>query len=569
MKLDVCKIASAAITVSLAASTHGIAQGSSSIVSGPVKHVLLLSIDGMHAVDYLNCSQGVNGVNGGEPYCPNMAALGQTGVNYVGASTSKPSDSFPGLMTLVTGATPKSMGVYYDVAYDRALDAPTITTGNGVAGGPCTAFGLPTGTTTEYEEGIDLDKTKLNGGAPGAALTDGGVASIDPKKLPRDPAAGCAPVYPWNFVRTNTVYNLIHAAGGYTAWVDKHPAYSSIGGPGGVSINDFYSPEINSTVIALPGVKTSEGVSCAAIRDTGADLTSWTNSFQNIQCYDQLKVNAILNQIHGKTHLGTAAAPVPTLFGMNFQVVSVGQKLIETSVGSGGYTNAAGVPSAELLKEIEYTDAAVGDMVNALKDTGSYDNTLIIVTAKHGQSPIDPALYKRNGTITPATLLQSELPFSESPANPTGIGPTEDDLSMLWLTKGSNVSAAVKTLEDNAAAIGLGQIFYGPSLALNYNVGGLQPGQDSRTPDIIVTPNVGVTYSNSTKKQAEHGGFSHDDTNVMLLLANPLLVPRTLAVPITTAQVAPTILTALGLDPNALQGVQQEGTAILPGLIVK
>ncbi len=569
MKFDIRKIATAVLAISFAASTHGMAQGAPKPGSGPVKHVLLLSIDGMHAVDYLNCSQGINGVNGGEPYCPNLAALGQTAVNYVAASTSKPSDSFPGLMTLVTGATPKSMGIYYDVAYDRALDAPTITTGNGVAGGPCTAFGIPTGTTTEYEEGIDLDQTKLNGGAPGAGLTDGGVASIDPKKLPRDPAAGCAPVYPWNFVRTNTVYNLVHAAGGYTAWVDKHPSYSSIGGPGGASINDYYSPEINSAVIALPGVKTSEGVSCGTIRDTGADLTSWTNSFQNIQCYDQLKVNAVLNQINGKTHLGTAAAPVPTLFGMNFQVVSVAQKLIETSVGAGGYTNAEGVPSTELLKEIEYTDAAIGDMVNALKDTGNYNNTLIIVTAKHGQSPIDPALYKRNGTITPATLLESELPLSESPANPTGIGSTEDDISLLWLKKGASVTTAVKTLEDNAAEIGLGQIFYGPSLALNYNVGGLQPGQDSRTPDIIVTPNVGVTYSNSKKKQAEHGGFSHDDTNVMLLLANPLLVARTLAVPTTTAQVAPTILTALGLDPNGLDGVQQEGTAILPGLIVK
>jgi hypothetical protein len=42
--------------------------------------------------------------------------------------------------------------------------------------------------------------------------------------------------------------------------------------------------------------------------------------------------------------------------------------------------------------------------------------------------------------------------------------------------------------------IGLGEIYYGPSLALNYNVGGLGPGQDPRTPDIIVTPNIGVTY---------------------------------------------------------------------------
>ena len=322
-------------------------------------------------------------------------------------------------------------------------------------------------------------------------------------------------------------------------------------------------------MVGLPGVKTSEGASCAAIRDTAGDLTAWTNSFDNIQCYDQLKVNAIVNQIHGKTHLGASAAPVPAIFGMNFQAVSVGQKLIEGSVGTGGYKNAAAVPSAELLKEIEYVDASIGDMVNALKDTGNYDSTLILVTAKHGQSPIDPSLYKPNGTVTPATLLESELPFSESPANPTGIGPTEDDVSLLWLKNGANVANAVTTLETNAAAIGLGQIFYGPTLSLNYGVPGLEPGQDPRTPDIIVTPNVGVTYSNSKAKQAEHGGFSHDDTNVVLLLEHPGLTAKTVSAPVTTSQVAPTILTALGLDRNALQAVGAEGTGILPGLPVE
>jgi hypothetical protein len=38
------------------------------------------------------------------------------------------------------------------------------------------------------------------------------------------------PVYPWNFVRTNTIFGV--AAGGYTAWTDKHPSYSSVAGPG-------------------------------------------------------------------------------------------------------------------------------------------------------------------------------------------------------------------------------------------------------------------------------------------------------------------------------------------------
>ncbi len=558
--------ASAALVTTFAASTQALAQNAKG-VSGPVQHVLLLSVDGMHAIDFYNCSRGVKGVNGGEPYCPNLAALGQTGVNYVAATTSKPSDSFPGLMTLVSGSTPKTMGVYYDVAYDRSLDPPAVTTGNGLAAGPCIPYGVPGGTTTEYEEGIDIDQTKLNGGAPGASLTDGGIASINPQRLVRDPAAGCAPVYPWNFTRTNTIFGVIHAAGGYTAWADKHPSYSSIGGPGGGNVDDYYSPEINSKVVALPGVTTSEGTSCASVRDT-ANTSSWTNSFENIQCNDQLKVNAILNQIAGKTHTG-AAAKVPVLFGMNFQAVSVGQKLIEADAGTGGYKDATGAPAPELLKEIKYVDAAIGDMVAALKDSGNYRDTLIIVTAKHGQSPVDPSLYKANGTTTPATLLASELPLSESPANPTGIGPTEDDLSLLWLKKGANVGSAVDTLEQNAAGIGLGEIFYGPTVALNYNVPGTGPGQDPRTPDIIVTPNVGVTYSNSTKKHAEHGGFSHDDTNVLLLVSNPDLPQGTVSAPTATAQVAPTILKAIGLDPRALQGVEEEGTAVLPGLALK
>ena len=82
---------------------------------GRIRHVLLISIDGMHAVDYLNCASGISGVNGGDPYCSALAALGQTGVNYLETSTSKPSDSFPGLMAIVSGGSPRTLGVFYDV----------------------------------------------------------------------------------------------------------------------------------------------------------------------------------------------------------------------------------------------------------------------------------------------------------------------------------------------------------------------------------------------------------------------------------------------------------------------
>src|SRR5579863_6983530 len=134
-----------------------LAAQSSRAEDGKVKHVLLISVDGLHAVDYLNCSHGIASINNGASYCPNLAALGTTGVNYTAASTSKPSDSFPGLMTIMTGATPRAMGVYYDVAYDRTLSPPATTTGNGNASGPCTP-GVITGYTTEFDEGIDIDQ---------------------------------------------------------------------------------------------------------------------------------------------------------------------------------------------------------------------------------------------------------------------------------------------------------------------------------------------------------------------------------------------------------------------------
>ena len=537
--------------------------------SGPVKRVLLISVDGMHAVDFLNCAQGVSTVNGGKPFCPSIAALSTTGINYVAASTSKPSDSFPGLTSIITGGSPALTGVYYDVAYSRALDGPAVVTGNGNGPGPCTAGAPPTGFTTEYEEGIDIDKTKVNGGAPGASLTDGGIHSIDPQKLDRDPAQGCRPIWPWQFVRANSIFSVIHAAGGYAAWSDKHPAYSSVAsGIGPSALDDFYAPEINSSVIALPGVTTPTGVSCASILDPGADLTAWTNSFQNIQCYDSLKVNAILNEIDGWDHLRTRKTQVPTIFGMNFQSLSVGQKLIEASNSTtGGYLDAAATPSTALLSEFQFVDASIGAFVSELKKQGLYDSTLIVITAKHGQSPIDPSRYVGqtiNGT-SPATLLSNAgyIPNSESTNNPTGIGPTEDDVSLLWLNSPSNTAAAVAIIEANPSAttgVGLGQIYYGPSLTLNYN----DPTKDPRTPDIIVTPNVGVTYSGSTAKQEEHGGFAHDDTNVVLLVSNPSLQPKTVRESVGTVQVAPTILKALGLDPSALEAVRKEGTQVLP-----
>jgi len=163
-----------------------------------------------------------------------------------------------------------------------------------------------------------------------------------------------------------------------------------VGGPGGHGLNDYYSPEVDSNVIPLPGVTTPDGVSCATIQDMSS-LSGWKSSFLNIQCYDALRLNALLNQIAGKTHNGKPAE-IPAVFGMNFQSVYTGQILIEPNLGTGGYQNAAAFPNPELVSEIAFVDTSIGELVNALKHAGIYEDTMIIITAKHGMSPIDPNL---------------------------------------------------------------------------------------------------------------------------------------------------------------------------------
>src|SRR5215469_3816983 len=534
----------------------------------------------MHALDYQNCVSNST--------CLNIASLGKNGVTYTRTSTSKPSDSFPGLMAIVTGGSPKSVGAWYDVAYDRILAPPAIETGNGNPPGSCTV-GQKHGATTEYEEGNEIDQTKLNGGFPGYSLTDGGIKSIDPLKLNRDPLNGCNPVYSWNFIRTNSIYGVIHNAGGYTAWSDKHAAYAAVNGHTDgklpTNVDDYYSPEVNSNVIPLTEAggapfHTVSGADCSVVDPAAGD---WTTSFKEIRCYDQLKVNAVLNWINGKTHLGDASLPpgvrAPVIFGMNFQAVSVGQKLIENGV-KGGYKNAAGDPTPDMQNEISFADRAIGQMVSALKNQGLFESTTIIITAKHGQSPVDPNRFfpipghsGSNGT-SPSTILFSAGFLAQTPCEfnggtppcPNGVGgglgATEDDISLNWLKDSNNTEAAVNLLEMNAATAGIGQIFYGASITTDYNSSLI----DSRTPDIIVAPNVGVVYTGSLRKQAEHGGFASDDTKVMLLVSNPTIKQSTSYQFVETKQVAPTILRILGLDPNKLDAVQKEGTAVLPGL---
>src|SRR5215470_1241178 len=400
--------------------------------------VMLISIDGMHAADFANCMTGLPGIHGGSPYCPALTALAEHGLNYPQASSSKPSDSFPGILAMATGGSPRTTGVYYDVSYDRKLSPPKA-----VAPGACPST---QGTQVIFDESIDRDLTKLDAGG-----------GINPDALPRDGAHTCAPVYPHTFLRVNTIFEVVRAAGLYTAWSDKHPAYEILNGPSGAGVFDLYTPEIQSTPVPLPQIP-----GCSPLPDQTAVTTDddWTTSFENIKCYDSLKVQAVVNEINGRSHDGLSAKPVPKVFGMNFQAVGVGQKLKEHTTDPGGYLDSLGTPGAHLLGEIMFVDAAIGRMVAALRDRGLLESTLIVITAKHGQSPVDPKRLLRIDFDDASTIAPSDLLGGIGPAKPVAQA-IEDDVSLMWLNNQQNTEALVDQLEANESRIGGGKIFSG------------------------------------------------------------------------------------------------------------
>src|SRR5207237_5936465 len=63
--------------------------------------------------------------------------------------------------------------------------------------------------------------------------------------------------------------------------------------------------------------------------------------------------------------------------------------------GGGGYRDASGNPSTVLEDDFTHTDQSIGKIIARLQARGLFDSTLIIVTAKHGDSPIDPEKLRR------------------------------------------------------------------------------------------------------------------------------------------------------------------------------
>jgi phospholipase C len=299
-----------------------------------------------------------------------------------------------------------------------------------------------------------------------------------------------------------------------------------------------------------------------------------TSAVSTTAANDDLKVQALINEINGKNSLGTITNGFsPAVFGMNFQSVSVGEKLTKDPNGNpGGITinpvTGQEILSANIKNGFSAADTEIGRIVAALKannanpNLANFNNTLIIVTAKHGQNPRIGVGKKLGDPITP--VLQAAGVVDAR----TQI--TEDDVALIWLNPANQASetptalAALQNYAKNSPNQEIKQILSGTQLAA---MGFGDPTKNSRTPDFIITLKPGFIYTSSSKKIAEHGGFSPDDTRVALIVAGgnaALAKGKVVGHSVSTKQIAVTTLEALGLDPGQLQGAVAENTAPLP-----
>jgi hypothetical protein len=556
------------------------------------RHVLLISIDGMHQSDlgwFVAHHPGSV-----------LASLTHTGVEFTNAATSNPSDSDPGGTALMTGGNPQSTGIYYDVEYSHKTDEP---------GAACTAGQPATGGDVIYDSpddalpNVDDFINPANGTFPsfdenGSIFANGvdthpaaimnlknDASSFNASTFPVDPAT-CTNVMPWDYLGDNTIFQVIHNTGMRTAWSDKHAVYMSFNGPGsnGQSIDDYFGPEIDSQAVEPNGVPYPQD-------DDWAHIEAATKQ------YDGYKVGAILNEIDGRDHSGQTQVGTPAIFGMNFQAVSVAQKIRSTPTSllgpdaNGNYTTSAPqpggyqwvngrlVPGAVLSSALDYVNAQLGRMVSEIHKDGLAGSTSIIVTAKHGQSPQDPSklITVQDGPIV--TAINAAWQQTHPGNAQLIVAGTNDDLWQSYLSDNSRAACDfVKTylwdhtaqgydVNQNPVTVqhsGLAQIWAGADAAAFFGV----PVGDGRYPDVFGKVQEGIVYAKPTKL-AEHGGMNTGDRHVLMVVNGPGIPGQVDSASVETTQVAPTILALLGLDPNKLTAVQEEGTQVLPDVIAR
>lgn len=453
----------------------------------PAARVLLLNIEGMHALDLTLWVTA-------HPDSA-LAELSQRGVTYTNAHVPW-ADPAAGLAAVVTGGSPRSTGIVTVDGYDRSLSPPGSACGTT---GPQTGAAIPLAATAAHA---------------GDAQTV--------QRLPLDPRRGCAPVTPHALLRVNTLFEIVHARDGRTAWAGNSAALTDLlRGPSGRGLDE----------------------ACDVTEAAGAREDTFP--FETTQ--DASRVDALLKWIDGRDCSGHAAA-VPEIFGATLTAFDAAER-----EGVSAYQSYDGRPSATVNDALTATDGQVLRILAALKKAHLYDSTWIVVTSAFGEGAISP---QRSKSVDVASLVAA----ADSAERGVMLHIAAEGTAMLWLRDGAKTGEVVAALGKRADALGIATVATGAELALTMNT----PAEDPRMPDIVIEPRESIRYA--VRGPHVDGGDREAETHVPLLISGVQLTGRVDKTWVPMTQIAPLLMRALGMDKFDLDALHHEHTPALPGI---
>ncbi|RDW68157.1 hypothetical protein BP6252_09553 [Coleophoma cylindrospora] len=458
---------------------------------GQFKQVVYISLDGMHQTDlttYLSLY-------------PNStwAGLMKNSVVFSNNSGSTPSDSFPATTAVFTGGTPRLTGIYWDDTWAKEF-YPASSNCSG-----------PIGAEADWSVASDWNSSSVTGG---------NAFNLSATPMRVTAWGSCEPIFPHDYLRVNTIFEVARANGLNTVYMDKHPAYEYLNGPSGLGLTQGFFPEIGAVASNLDA------------------QIAW----------DDLHWSALANVTAGHYVNGTGDIDF-SLIGINFQSVTWAQS------NGGGYatgsTLANPIWGANLTKAFEHFDAKLSIFMDQLKAAGKLESTLLILSSKQGQSPVDESTLKHIDSNLVINATGVEVSFL-----------TGDDAALLWLKDGSQAALAKENLMAQATELNIDYVLASDEV---WEFGFGNPRVDPRAPDVVIAAKDGTLYSTNTQT-ANHGAWLPDDLDVPMVFYNPTFTGKNMTLPVKTTQLASTMLSALGLPLAQLDGWRKEGAPVLPYL---
>lgn len=433
----------------------------------PAQRALIISIDGLRAVNLANFVSS-------HPQSA-LAELTRRGVTYTNAHIAWP-DTAAAMIAIASGGSPISTGIFSSQGFDRAMQRD---------GDGCRPVAS------------DLD------------LTAGHSILFEAE-------SGCDALQAHRLVRVNTIFDVVHAAVGRTAWADASAGYADL-------LRGFSGNALDDVFIASAAPHDIDRISAAEEQDR--------------ECVD-----AVLRWM--------AKGPdAPRLAGLSLIGLDAAQRSIPLL-----QTASPGTAGSVKRSPLEHADAQVRRIVSALDKAGLFESTWIIVTARHG-SIGDTA----NLRVVDSALVEQVAKMAAGGELDRVVAGTA---AMIWLKHPEKTETIVNAYRTKMLDLGIGAIYFGEKLKLIMNTA----KEDSRMPDVILEPQAGVVWAIEGQWPKHLGGFSDDENHVAMLISGRQLTGRVDKTPVQSGQVAPLILQMLGMDKLELQALRQEHVPPLPGI---